>query len=133
MYVREISFFITMPIILLLSAQKFKLNVFGMISKQSKILNTIIVANSVDMMNRFSWLKESAQVLFHHQSMFVDTTNLVRRWATFLINNNIAVRRNVTTLPPTMLLTVFHVLNYIISITTSLLPSSSEVSTCVTS
>mgnify|MGYP001618930092 CR=1 FL=1 len=74
-------------------------HMFLIIRKQLKIFNPIIVFNTINMVNRFSWFKETIQIFFHNKTMFSNAIIFVTKWMIWRINRNVSSKITATPFP----------------------------------
>jgi hypothetical protein len=70
------------------------------LSHYFKVLQTIIILNTIYMVNYFIWIKIPSQVLFHNKTVFKDITLFIRKRMSSILNINISsAMQSYSTLP----------------------------------
>ena len=78
---------------------------------QFKIYNSIIIKNTIDMMNYFFRFKISTKFLFHYQSMFHYITMAVSKWMIFRKDLYIPISFSSSSFPSIMIFTIRNIFN----------------------
>ena len=75
-------------------------SMFGIAGKKHKIFNSIIVFNSVNVMNMFIRRYKSAYLFLHNKSVFINVTAVPSKWVFWTIYLYISGRMFSSTTPP---------------------------------
>jgi len=73
---------------------------FRIVFQKHKVFNSIVVLNTIDMMNNFFRFNVASNVLLHHKTMFSNITLSATKWMGWIMNKYISIRiNNSSTLP----------------------------------